>query len=212
MGKITVLLADDHQIVLDGLRTMLEKEQNIEVVGLASNGHQALRIISGQKVDIAVLDIEMPDMDGIEVTKKIRLEQPETKVLILSMYSNDTFIKKLIELGVSGYILKNQGQEELVTAINRVAIGDEYFGESVTKAIIKGMKKSGIEEVSVKLTQREIEVLKLIGFGMSTPEIAEKLFIAHSTVETHRRNLIDKTGVANSKGLIRYALKNGYTN
>ncbi|MEM8565575.1 MAG: response regulator transcription factor [Bacteroidota bacterium] len=208
---IRVVVADDHQMVLDGLKLLLDQEENIETVGEASNGFEVIKILAREQVDVVVLDIEMPKLDGIDTAKRINDEFPEVKILILSMYNNEEFIKSLIQVGVSGYILKNRGREELVEAVNHVAQGGEYFGAAVTKTLISSLKKpKKSEKEKVQLTRREIDVLKLIAEGLSTPQIGEKLFIAPSTVDTHRRNLIDKTGVPNSKALIRYAIQNGF--
>ncbi|MEO1052675.1 MAG: response regulator transcription factor [Bacteroidota bacterium] len=208
---IKVLLADDHQIVLDGLSLLLDQEDDIEKVDEVQDGELALKVLQVKKVDVAVLDIEMPFMDGIETTKAIRETHPDVKILILTMYNDESFISQLIQAGASGYILKNRGKEELVEAIRKVAGGGEYFGEAVTNTLIASIKKpkKKLSDDIVQLTKREKEVLKLIAEGLSTPQISERLFIAHSTVETHRRNLIDKTGVPNSKALIRYAYQNG---
>ncbi|MFY0602165.1 MAG: response regulator transcription factor [Cyclobacteriaceae bacterium] len=208
---IKVLVADDHHIVMDGICSLLDRAEGIEVVAKAENGKRVLNILISTTVDIAILDIEMPEMNGIETARKIRELYPNVKTLILSMYNTEEFIRALIEVEVSGYILKNRGVEELVEAINYIASGGEYFGKAVTKTLISSMKKPQKEiKDKVEITKRESEVLKLIAEGFSSPQIGDKLFIASSTVDTHRRNLIDKTGVRNSKELIRYAIQNGY--
>lgn len=211
MEKIKVIIADDHKIVIDGLKSLLQLEETIEVVGEAYDGKQVLDILKNQKVDIAVLDIEMPFLSGIELTRIIKKDFPQVKVLILSMYNTEKFVHNVIEIGADGYILKNKGKEELVLAIKYIMDGDEYFGREVEKTYRMSQKKKYDEIKNVKLTKREIEVLKLIAAGDTTPIISEKLFIAHSTVETHRRNLIEKTGVrGGSKGLVKYAFEKGY--
>lgn len=209
---INVIIADDHQIVLDGLKSLLEREKDICPVGEALNGFELLAQLEKKQVDVAVIDIDMPRMNGIETTKEIRTRFPDVKVLILSMYNDNEYIKQLVEVGASGYILKNKGKEELVNAIKKIASGSEYLGEDIIKTIMEEMKrpKKTFNDNKIPLTKREIEVLKLIAHGCTTPQIADKLCIAHSTVETHRRNLIDKLGVANSKELIRYAIENDY--
>ena len=209
---INVILADDHQIVLDGLKSLLEREKDICLVGEALNGIELLSQFGEKHVDIAVIDIDMPRMNGIETTKEIRKKYPEVKVLILSMYNDNEYIRQLIEVGASGYILKNKGKEELVSAIRKIATGGEYYGEAVVKTLIADMKKpkKNLNDKKVPLTKRETEVLKLIAEGYNTPKIAEALFIAPCTVETHKRNLIDKLGVSNARVLIKYAIENGY--
>jgi DNA-binding NarL/FixJ family response regulator len=210
---IKVLLADDHQIVLDGLKVLLQEESHIDLVGEANTGKQALQIMETKPVDIAVLDVEMPEMDGIDTSIAIQNQFPNTKILILTMYNDQAFIRKLIEIGASGYILKNKGKEELVEAINDISEGKTYFGREVTNTLISGIQTivKNKPEKDVPLTKREVDVIKLIADGKSTPQIADELFIAHSTVETHRRNLIDKTGVPNSKLLMKWAIKHGYS-
>lgn len=209
MGKIKVVLADDHQIVIDGLKSLLKEEDKIQVVGEALNGEEVLRIIKEVAVDVVVLDIEMPKLSGVEVTKTIKKDFPNIKILILSMYNNERFVQSLIELNVDGYILKNKGKEELVLAIKCIAEGEEYFGREVNKTYRASQKRKSKVEQKIRLTKREKEVLKYIAEGYTTPMISEALFIADSTVETHRRNLIEKTNVPNSKALIRYAIDNG---
>jgi two-component system, NarL family, nitrate/nitrite response regulator NarL len=209
---INVILADDHQIVLDGLKSLLEREKDICSVGEALNGIELLKLLEKIQADVAVIDIDMPLMNGIESTKEIKKLYPGVKVLILSMYNDNEYIKRLIEVGASGYILKNKGKEELVNAIRKIAAGGQYLGEEVVKALMDDLQKikKNQNDNKVPLTKRETEILELIANCNSTPQIADKLCIAHSTVETHRRNLIDKLGVANTKELIRFAIENGY--
>ncbi len=210
---IRIILADDHQIVLDGLKMLIHEEENIHLVGEAINGKEVISILERESVDIAVLDVEMPVMNGIEASEIIQERFPNTKILILTMYNDQTFIRKLIEIGASGYILKNKGKEELVEAIKDIDNGKTYFGREVTNTLISGIQTvvKNKPKKEIPLTKREVDVVKLIADGMSTPQIADTLFIAHSTVETHRRNLIDKTGVPNSKALIKWAIRNGYS-
>ncbi|WP_298510809.1 response regulator transcription factor [uncultured Kordia sp.] len=211
MKKVKVVIADDHQIVIDGLKSLLNQEESIEIVGEALNGNEVLEILEKTEVDLVVLDIEMPLLSGIETTKKIKEKHPNVKVLILSMYNTEKFVRSVIEIGADGYILKNKGKEELVLAIKYIIDGEEFFGREVEKTFRSSQRKKDNELKNVKLTKREIEVLKLIALGKTTPIISEELCIAHSTVETHRRNLIEKTGVdGGSKGLVRYAFEKGY--
>lgn len=207
---IQLIIADDHEIVLEGLETIIGKDQNIKLIGRAFTGRQALDLALKYPVDMAVLDIEMPDMDGIETTIELKKNNPEIKVLILTMHEEISFIRRIVEAGANGYILKNKGKEELLTAIYSINQGEDYFSDEVTKIIISSMKSKDVTG-EIQLTKKETEVLKLIADGNTTPEIAEKLCIAHSTVETHRRNLIEKTGVKNTKGLVKYAIEKGYS-
>ncbi|SEE18621.1 DNA-binding response regulator, NarL/FixJ family, contains REC and HTH domains [Tenacibaculum sp. MAR_2010_89] len=211
MKKIKIIIADDHQIVIDGLKSILSREVDMEVIETAQNGKEVIEKLDKELVDIIVMDIEMPVLTGIEATEIIREKYPSVKVLILSMYNTGKFVQGLIEIGANGYILKNNGKEELVKAIRFIMEGDEYFGREIEKTLrqsIKRRKENYTEEL--KLTNREKEVLKLIAIGDTTPIISKKLFIAHSTVETHRRNLLEKTGVRNSKGLVKYAYENNF--
>jgi len=206
---IKIIIADDHRIVLEGLSSLIEVADDIEIVGLASNGKEIMALLNSQEVDIVVSDIDMPDMNGVEVARLIRNQFPKVKVLILSMYDSIGFIRKIIEIGAQGYILKNKGKEELINAIKTIHNGGEYFGREIEKALRESLKNKNVFD-TIKLTKREIDVLKLIAKGDTTPIISKKLFIAHSTVETHRRNLIEKTGVSNSKGLVKFAVEEGY--
>lgn len=207
---IKVLIADDHGIILDGLKSILKSEEGIVVVSTAHNGQEAVEFIEKNEVDVAVLDINMPIMTGIEATRLIRANH-QTKVLILSMYDTFEFIDELIDAGCQGYILKNRGQEELVMAIKRVYNGKPYFGQKVQDRIMEERlnPKKVKNAIPVNLTKREKEVLKLIALEFTSPEIAQKLFITEATVNTHRRNLISKLDVRSSMGLVRYAFENG---
>ena len=186
---IRVLLADDHQIVLDGLSLLLEMENDIQKVDGVLDGRMVLKVLEYAEVDVAVIDVEMPEMDGIETTIAIKEKYPQVKILILTMYNEESFITQLIQAGASGYILKNRGKEELVDAIRKVAKGGEYFGEAVTRTLVNSLKtpKKRSDNDLVQFTKREEEVLKLIADGLSTPQIAEKLFIAHSTVRNPQK-------------------------
>ncbi|WP_075343140.1 response regulator transcription factor [Tenacibaculum agarivorans] len=209
-NNINILIADDHQIVIDGLSSLIKNEKHINVVAEAKDGKQVLDILEKVTIDIAILDIEMPKLDGVQTTLKIKELYPDIKIIILTMYNKAELIKNIISAGADGYILKNKGKEELVKAINIINDGEEYFGDEVTKTLITDLKQKEKQEQLIRLTRREKEVLKLIADGKTTPQISKILFIAPPTVETHRRNLIDKTGVPNSKGLVKFALLNNY--
>lgn len=207
---IKVILADDHKIMLEGMLSLLEKSPEINVIGLASDGEQVLALLENHSVDVVILDIEMPKMDGIKTSEEIRKIYPHIKILILSMYNEIGLIRKVMKAGVDGYILKNMGSDELLSAIEIVNEGGEYFGKDIDKTLRKSLRSDNIEG-EVKLTKREKDVLKLISEGLTTKKISVSLNIADSTVETHRRNLIEKTGVANSKGLVKFAIEHGYS-
>ncbi|MDO5968866.1 response regulator transcription factor [Flavivirga aquimarina] len=206
---INIIIADDHEIVVEGLISLIKPEDGIRIVGEANNGKDVIPLLEKNRVDIAVLDISMPIMDGIELTNYIKKYFPKVKILILTMHDDPRFIRRTIEVGVHGYILKNKGKEEFVTAIKTIYFGEDYFGKKVTKTLISGHRSKFIEG-EIILTKKEKEILKLIAKGYSTPEIAKQLCRANTTIDSHRRNLIEKTGVKNSKALIRFAFENGY--
>ena len=203
---IKVIIADDHKIVLEGLLSLIELHKEISIIGTATNGKEVLRLLEDHEIDVVVLDIEMPEMDGIEATKIIRKQYPDIKILILTMYNTIGFIRKIAETGAHGYILKNKGKEELITAIHKVHAGGEYFGEDVTKTLIASMKNENVVG-EIKLTKREIEVLKLIVDGKKTKEISEILIIAETTVNTHRKNIMQKLGINNTAGIVLFAVQ-----
>lgn len=206
---INILLADDHYIVVEGLRSLLESETEINIVGEAKNGKEVIPILEKNKINVAVIDINMPLMNGVELTKYIQKQFPDVKILVLTMHNEIGFIRRIIEAGAHGYILKNKGKEELVKAIKSLNNGNDYLGDEVTKTLFSSIRNNDIYG-EIKLTKREKEVLQLIANSFTTPKISEKLCIAACTVETHRRNLIEKTGVKNSKGLVKFAVENGF--
>lgn len=207
---INLLIADDHQVVIDGLRSLLSLEADFNVVGEALNGKMVLEALKDQKVDVVLLDINMPVMDGIETAKLMREHYPDVKILILTMYNKPEFIRNILDAGASGYVLKNAGKEELIDAIRKVVRGEGYFSLSVTKTMMESFK-SGSDSNKVELTKRERGVLTLIAEGDKSSEIAEKLFLSTNTVNTHRKNLLSKLNIKNTAGLVRYAIKNGFT-
>ncbi len=195
--NINVLIVDDHQIVIDGIRSLLKSSSHIHIAGEALNGKEALEILDKKTVDVLVLDIEMPVMNGIEVTKIVKEKYTDTKVLILTMYDTPEFVQQAIEIDADGYILKNRGAEELECALQALTNGEEYFGKDANKALRSGVRrKKNRDKNEIQLTKREKEVLKLIAEGKTTPQISDQLCIAPSTVETHRRNLIEKTALS----------------
>lgn len=211
---IKVIVADDHKIVVDGLVSILKEEVDIEVVGTALNGEQVIEVVRQNDVDIAILDIEMPGLTGVQLSKYLKENYPNVKVLILSMYKSKEVVSQIIKAGAEGYILKNKGSEELVKAIRYINEGQSYVGQEITDVLIEALRSdelSNKQPSSISLTKREREVLKYIAKGLTSIQIGKQLFIAPSTVDTHRRNLIDKTGVANSKELILFAIENSLT-
>lgn len=211
---IRVILVDDHEMVLEGFASLLRGEPNIEVVGVYSKGDEVIELVQSTCPDVALLDIELSDeLNGIDLAKILLKTCPDVKVLMLSMYKTHQFIEQVFQAGIHGYIVKENGPDELVKAITTIAGGKNYYSNEVTDVVMDNLrnprKLEEKKEFSIPLTKREKEVLALIVDGLTSNQIGEQLFIATSTVESHRRNLIDKTGVKNSKELIAFAVKTG---
>lgn len=210
---IKVLIVDDHQMFIDGLKAMLKDLDAIQVVGEASNGKAAIQYCEANPVDIVIMDVNMPEMDGIEATKLLCKSNPDLKVLGLSMHSDKHFIADLLKSGAKGYILKNTGKKELLDAIQTIYDGETYVSEEVNKILLASfMKYSDKYQVNEKVSDREFEVLDCIAKGLTTNEIAEKLFISKNTVETHRKNLLYKLKAKNTAELVNNAYQKGVIN
>ncbi len=211
MNKLKILVVDDHKMIRDGIQSMLRKEKSYEVVGGASNGLEALRFIENNDVDLAIMDINMPEMDGVECTKVISDKYTNVRVLTLTMHDEELYLAKMMEAGAVGYILKDLGQDELLNAINSIAQGKHYFSPEITLTVIKELTNPSKQEpqITTPLTVRELEILDMIIEEMSNQEIADKLNISIRTVDAHRRNLLEKTGSKNTAGLVKFALSNG---
>lgn len=208
LSKTRLLIVDDHQMLLDGIRALLQDENQFEIIAEAHNGTQALSLLKENEIDIVLTDINMPEMDGITLAQKIHAEFPDTKIIALSMFSERQTIRDMVDAGVSGYILKNTGKEELVSALTKIAAGGLYFGDEVTNEMMRMMnepEKSDDKQNQVNLTLREREILKLISKEYSNSQIANELFISERTVETHRKNIFRKTNTKSIVGLIKYA-------
>ncbi len=207
-----ILLVDDHQIVIDGLKTLLDGETDIEQIYEAQNGEATLDLVKSTSVDLILLDINLPDKSGFEICKAIKSKQAEIKIIALTMHDNAGYISRMIKSGVDGYILKNTGKEELLQAIRTVMKGDRYFSAEVTDALVSGTPKSREPRTGdfiQKLTRREKEVLQLIVEEMTTDEIAAKLFISATTVISHRKSLLRKLNAKNTAGLVKAAFEFG---
>lgn len=197
---------------IDGIKSLLASNRLFEIVGEAHNGQEVLTQLETIKVDLLLLDMNMPVMDGMVTLRLTKEKHPAIKVIMLTMFSTRDYIEKLLKAGADGYILKNTGKEELTLGIETVMRGQSFFSREVTERIMEGLqgKKTGKNSLGqVELTEREKDVLKLIVKEMTTQEIAEKLFISTNTVETHRKNLISKLNVKNIAGLVKYAIQNG---
>ncbi|MFZ4398639.1 MAG: response regulator transcription factor [Bacteroidales bacterium] len=214
MANIKIMLIDDHQIVRDGIKVLLESLGNVEVIGEASNVHELLEKLKYIQPDIIVTDISMPDISGIELTKIINEDKKyqNIKILILSMYTNEDFVFNAIKAGAKGYLPKNTTRKELFEAVNTIYNGDEYFSESISNIILKSyIKKVKTDENNEKkesLSIREIEILKLFAQGFTNQEIADKLFISIRTVESHKNHIMQKLALKTTVDLIKFAIKN----
>jgi DNA-binding NarL/FixJ family response regulator len=208
---IRVYIADDHQVLLDGLHTLLAAAADLEVVGTGQNGQEVLQFLRDHPVDVVLLDINMPVLNGIETCKILHKDYPQVRVLALSMYEKASFIQQMLKNGASGYILKNTGHDELVEAIRTVHRGEQYLSKVVSDTLMQSMlgRPATSRQYIPEMTRREKEILLLIAKEFTTQEISEQLHISLNTVETHRKNLLSKFGVRNSVGLIKIALERG---
>jgi len=213
---IKVILVDDHAIVRDGLKSLLARESDIEVVGEAENGPEALKAIRSRKPDVVVMDISMPGLSGIDVTRKIGADYPDVLVLALSMHSDSRHIAEMLAAGAKGYLLKDCAFDELATAIHAVSEGRTFLSPAASQVVVgdyvrqvADSGKNAAEPQTKPLSPREREVLALICAGPSTKEIAARLNLSPKTVETHRRQIMEKLGIYSVAGLTKYALREG---
>jgi DNA-binding NarL/FixJ family response regulator len=212
--SVKVLLVEDHDIVRQGLRSLLENETGIEIAGEAANGAEALSKLKNYDPDVILMDMNMPVMNGLECTKKVKQDFPGKKVLILSMHDHENYLIDLLDAGADGYILKNTNKDELLFAIKKIANDGIYMGPEFTLNMLSKYKAAAGFIVShkkndVKISEREMDVLHLIAEGKTNSDIAKELFTSVRTIETRRKNLLDKTGTRNTATLIRYAVLNG---
>ena len=206
--KIKILLADDHQLVRKGSRSLLEELDYVDVVGEAANGQEAIGLLRrGVKTDTALLDYEMPVLNGLETLDQIKRDFFGVKVILLTMLNQRELIQSAVEKGVNGFLFKNASLDELSEAIRRVSKGEQYFSSEVTLTLLKTAQNPD-HTLLRQLTEREIEVLRLVAQGFSSTEIGAQLFISPRTVDTHRNNLIQKLGVNGIAGLVQFAIKN----
>jgi DNA-binding NarL/FixJ family response regulator len=212
--EIRVLIADDHRIMRHGLRSLLTMHQGIQVVGEAENGRDAVRLVKELDPHVVIMDVAMPELNGIEATRQIVSLSTRVKVISLSMHYDRQLVSKMLEAGASGYLLKDCAAEELIEAIRTVSRGGTYLGRRIEPIVVKDYVerlRSPDAVKTVALTPREREVLQLIAEGKSTKEIAERLFVSAKTVETHRRNMMLKLGCDSVAELTKYAIKEGLT-
>lgn len=198
-----IVLVDDHAIVTDGLEMLLRAVEGLEVVKKLTSGDFALAYLKQSAVDIMITDYSMPDMDGVTLVKKAKIQNPNLKIIVLTMHDEPMLIREMLNAGVDGYVLKEYAQHEIVNAIYTVYNGRKYFSNEINKVLLSAMLPQNMSENQI--TERELEVLRLLAQELTSKQIAEKLFISERTVETHRKNLMRKTGASNAIGLVRYA-------
>lgn len=214
---IRLAIADDHQMFIEGMKALLSGEKEIQVVGEASTGSEVLEKYASWKADVVLMDINMPEMDGLEAMAELFKVDVNAKVILLTMFKEHAFINRAMQEGARGYILKNAGREELMSAITKVANNEKHFGEEALQAYMSqfsasknaSKKKREEEGPEALLTKREVEVLKLVAEALTSQEIADQLFISLHTVETHRKNIMSKLHMKNTAGLTRYAIQYG---
>ena len=211
--KIKILIADDHRLVREGIKALLESQPDIEIVGEASDGHETIKRTKELQPDIVLMDITMPNLNGLEATRTIKRKYPNTKVLILTMHLNDEYIFQSLQLGASGYLLKENAAEDLLNAIRSVQEGHSYLSPSISKAVIDAYLRKRITGKGGSafeiLTAREREILQLIAEGSTNKEIGKKLFISTKTVEAHRAHIMKKLDIHEVARLVKFAIKKG---
>ena len=211
MNKIKVLLAEDHTIVRKGLRSLLDGETDIEVIGEAEDGREAVQKTQQLRPDIVLMDITMPGLNGLEATRQIKKRFPEVKVLVLTMHANEEYILQVLQAGASGYVVKQAVVGELVSALRAVQRGDSFLSPSICRRVVEEYIRQAAARAERdsygELTEREREVLQLIAEGHSNKSIADSLSISVKTVETHRAHLLEKLGIGSTAELIRYAIR-----
>ena len=207
--KIKIVIADDHQMLVDGIKSLLRGEKKFEVIGVANNGSIALRIIEKNNPDILLTDINMPVMGGVALTKNVREKFPEVRIIALSMFGDQHAITEMLDAGVSGYILKNTGKEELLNAIQTVFEGGVFYSREVSDQMMRSLTDKLKKENEPTLTSREAEIVTLIAKEYSNAKIAEELFISEHTVETHRKNINNKLGTNSTATLLMIAKEKG---
>ncbi|RVU83626.1 response regulator transcription factor [Leucothrix sargassi] len=208
-NTIRIVLVDDHSLVLEGISARLSEEENFEVVGQASNGLEALKVIKETEPDVVLMDVSMPVMDGIEAMERIAEDSPNTRVLILSMHDNQEYIMRLMRLGASGYVLKDVPSRELVRAVRTVYSGSTYISSRASELLFKHDKVEQEQTKSI-LTKREITVLTMLAEGLCNKEIAHFLELSVRTVEAHRQNIKSKLGIHTPAGLTKYAIEHRF--
>lgn len=216
MKKSTLYLVDDHQLVIDGIISLVESSGEWEVIGYANSGEEALKKIPILKPDIILMDLEMPGMNGLQCTEKLLAQNPGYKIVILTFHHEKALVQKMVKMGIAGYIVKNAPRQEFLTGLQMVKQGTKFYSSQLTESMLEVTPLTVKKESNVKLlallTQREREVLQLIAEGISSKEIADRLHLSPGTIETHRKNLLKKLNARNSAELIRMAITEGLLN
>lgn len=209
MPKHKILIADDHAMVRDGVKNLIQQNKDLAVIGEARSGNETLELYDKLQPDLLIMDISMPDMNGMEVSRAILAKNPNANIVILSMYDDEDYISRCLEYGVKGYVVKNESGSELDFAIKSVLQGKNYFSRQAQDVIFKkysqNVTRKKPKEDAINLTKREIEIIKLIADGLTSQQMADRLFISPRTVETHRANLMKKVGVKNAIELVKKA-------
>ena len=214
MEKIKIILVDDHQLVRDGIKSLLTNVPDISIIGEASGAAELFKELESLTPDLLIMDISLPDVSGIEITRRLCSDSPGIKILILSMYNNEEFIFNSLKAGAKGYLPKNTSRDELLEAIYTINRGEEFFGDSISKVMLKSYVKRATndddpdEKNHAVLTSREIEILKLYVEGMINKEISDKLDISIRTVETHKNHIMRKLGLKSTVELVKFAIRN----
>jgi len=210
--RIRVLLVDDHELLREGLRSILEKDENVEIVGEASNGRDAVALSRTLHPDVVIIDVGMKGLNGVDATRQIRSEFPKIQVLALSAHSDDRYVSAMLGAGACGYVLKANAYSELRNALEAARTGTGFLSPEVTKSVVDtSLRKAKTEVDPESLSEREREVLQLLAEGLTSPEIGKRLFIATSTVETHRRSIMRKLAIHNVADLTKWAIREGLT-
>lgn len=207
---IKVMMVDDHQMFIDGIKALLNGQDRFMVVAEFTKGKEALKFLEQKEIDIIITDLSMPEMSGVELVKNVKENYPEIKILVLSMHNNRETISEILMSEAEGYILKNTGKKELLTALEKINNGGTFYSNEVMSLMFEKIKQEKKQEIALEqLTPREFEILTLITEELSSEEIGEKLFISRRTVETHRKNILAKTKVKTIVGLIKFAFEYG---
>ncbi len=211
MDKLKIYLVDDHKLFREGLKLLLSAQKFVHHIYEASNGKEFVENLSFVDCNVVLMDIDMPEMDGVEATKEALRIRPSLKIIVLSMYGDEQYYYKMIDAGAKGFLLKNSGIDKVVAAIQKVAAGESFFSEELLVNILNNMRDNKADTAGAAdndISDRELEILYQVCLGLSNQEIADKLFISKRTVDKHRANLLSKTGCKNTAALVMYAIKN----